>query len=135
MPFKDPERAREFNREQMRKRRANDPEGRRKYERDYARGARKRNPNIAHVARLRRMGLAAVEFDAMLVEQEGCCAICREFLETPNIDHDHSCCPMGRACAKCVRGLLCDHCNRGLGCFRDSPLLLTTTINYLQGPR
>lgn len=31
------------------------------------------------------------------------------------IDHNHSCCPGGNGCAKCVRGLLCGACNTRLG--------------------
>ena len=60
------------------------------------------------------------------------CACCGEwFIETPQIDHDHDCCPAHRSCDKCRRGLLCRDCNFGLGFFKDSPLRLQQAIGYL----
>ena len=65
---------------------------------------------------LRRYGLTAEQYDAMLRHQDGVCAICRK-AETAttrggriaplSIDHDHA---TGR-----VRALLCRNCNGGLG--------------------
>ena len=75
-------------------------------------------------------GLTATEYDAMLQEQGGVCAICAA---EPGawranggglvIDHDHS---TGR-----VRGLLCPSCNRGLGQFDDDPVKLANAVSYL----
>lgn len=58
-------------------------------------------------------------YECMLVAQGNSCAICnKQFIEpdlTPQVDHDHSCCPAEKTCGNCVRGLLCYRCNSGLG--------------------
>lgn len=85
-------------------------------------------------------GISLTEYNRMLAEQNGCCAIChkpetttrRGKLRTLGVDHDHSCCPGSRSCGKCIRGLLCSRCNGGLGCFGDDPSLLTTALEYLK---
>ena len=72
----------------------------------------------------RRYGIGQAEFDAMLWQQGGVCAICR----TPgpqHVDHDHR---TGE-----VRGILCFNCNGGLGQFRDDPGYLAGAITYLKG--
>jgi hypothetical protein len=70
--------------------------------------------------------------EKFLLEQDNKCAICKsEFLITPDLDHDHRCCPQDKMCAKCVRGLLCETCNRGLGMFKDSIDLLKLAVEYL----
>jgi hypothetical protein len=70
---------------------------------------------------LKRYGLTAETFQAMLEAQGGVCAICHGGFGTkgPSIDHDHTCCPSvpgghGWTCGKCVRGLLCIRCNTAL---------------------
>ncbi len=70
------------------------------------------------------------QYQELLEQQGGVCAICRE--EAPadsrlHIDHDHS---DGQ-----VRGLLCRDCNHGLGRFKDDPVLLERAIAYLASPR
>lgn len=67
-------------------------------------------------------GLEPEDYDRMMTEQEGICAICRTRRPT-DVDHDHD---TGE-----VRGLLCKHCNRGLGGFQDDPDVLQRAINYL----
>jgi hypothetical protein len=82
----------------------------------------------------RNKGLRFTEDDykVMHAAQRGLCAICGQpqtcktragILSMLHIDHDHT--------TKKVRQLLCGSCNRGLGCFRDSPNLLQTAIDYL----
>lgn len=75
-----------------------------------------------------KYGLGIEEFDRLLVEQSGCCAICqRQFMASPKepaIDHCHS--------TGVVRGLLCQCCNRGLGLFGDSADRMEDAINYLR---
>lgn len=66
------------------------------------------------------------DFDRMLAEQGGRCAICGT--EEPgsrqwNVDHCHE---TGR-----VRGLLCTACNTGIGHLRDDPGILLSAMTYL----
>lgn len=71
-----------------------------------------------------RYGIGQADFDEMLAEQGGVCAICgRE--DPQHVDHDHR---DGH-----VRGILCFNCNGGLGQFRDSPVFLAEAITYLKG--
>lgn len=68
------------------------------------------------------------EYDAMLKNQHGRCAIC--LTETPggrgswHIDHSHE---TGK-----VRGLLCSRCNTGLGYFKDNRASLERANAYLE---
>ena len=74
-----------------------------------------------------KYGLSLEEYDTMLLEQNGCCAICGT--DTPggngrfHVDHCHS--------SNRVRGLLCARCNIGLGFFRDNTVVLARAIEYL----
>lgn len=70
----------------------------------------------------RRYGITAEHADALLAEQGGLCAICRE-APAAHVDHDHA---TGR-----VRGLLCFNCNGALGQFRDRPDLMLRAYAYL----
>ena len=73
-----------------------------------------------------RHGITVEEFNDLLLEQNGVCAICEsECSVAPRLsaDHDHE---TGR-----VRGLLCKTCNSGLGFFKDSPGLLSAATDYL----
>ena len=75
--------------------------------------------------RLKKYGLTLQQFDALQLQQAGCCAVCGSTLDhTCHVDHDHS---TGR-----VSGLLCCHCNHGLGEFRDDVDLLRKAIQYVQ---
>lgn len=73
--------------------------------------------------KLKRYGLTIEQFEAMLVEQQGCCLICTEEMDPPAVDHNHS---TGE-----VRGLLCRPCNSALGLLRDDPEVLARAIEYL----
>jgi len=73
-----------------------------------------------------RFGLTPEQWDQMLAEQDGCCYLCSEPLDTENrrrihVDHDHSCCRGDKTCGNCIRGLACDPCNKGIGMFGESP--------------
>jgi hypothetical protein len=72
----------------------------------------------------RRYGIGQAEFDELLGEQGGVCAICGA-PDPQHVDHDHR---TGR-----VRGILCFNCNGGLGQFRDDPVFLANAITYLKG--
>lgn len=76
-------------------------------------------------------GITADDYEAMLSEQEGVCAICgsddpgtRDHRKRLHVDHDHE---TGR-----VRGLLCSPCNRLLGQASDSPKILRSAADYLE---
>jgi hypothetical protein len=73
--------------------------------------------------RERTYGVTADQFDAMMLRQAGCCAICQEPMGTPAVDHDHD---TGR-----VRGLLCRRCNTGIGMLADDPDRLLSAAAYL----
>jgi hypothetical protein len=75
-----------------------------------------------------------VDREAMIDAQGGKCLICSiEFGDSvsPNVDHDHRCCPDGQSCGECVRGILCRACNNGLGNFADDPERLISAASYL----
>lgn len=91
-----------------------------------------------HRERMRRhvYGLAEGEYERMLADQGGRCAICGgEETSTDRrsgkirglfVDHCHE---TGE-----VRGLLCQRCNFGIGQFRDDAALLRQAIVYLNSP-
>lgn len=82
---------------------------------------------------IKKYGITVEQFDALMLAQNGCCAICHDtFTGAPDIDHDHSCCPGARACGQCVRGLLCRDCNNGLGKFHDDVERLLAAAEYLE---
>ena len=78
--------------------------------------------------------ISADEYDALLEEQGGRCAICRREpgVASLAVYHDHACCPgKGKSCGKCIRGLLCEDCNRGIGMLNDDVQILGAAIRYL----
>lgn len=83
---------------------------------------------------LRQYGLTPIDFDEMLVAQEGVCAICRKpptggsarYLVL-GVDHDHSLANREES----IRGLLCWHCNVMIGHARDNPSVLRAAAEYL----
>lgn len=79
-------------------------------------------------ALLKKYGLTIDDYNALLIQQSGCCAICRTpplFASTLFVGHDHK---TGK-----VRGLLCNACNLGLGSMRDSGDILVGAAAYLNG--
>lgn len=73
-------------------------------------------------------GLTVKEYEEMLANQNGVCAICNMVCNRSNsnrlcVDHDHK---TGK-----VRGLLCFLCNTGLGRFRDDPEIVSNAHRYL----
>jgi uncharacterized LabA/DUF88 family protein len=75
--------------------------------------------------------LSVDDYDKLLVQQHGLCAICLQ-QETITkrgvpvklcVDHDHI---TGE-----VRGLLCNKCNAALGLLKDDPLLIQAAATYL----
>lgn len=100
---------------------------------------RKTNPRPPHrpmgikaqrrFANLRPYGMTPQQYDSMLAEQGGCCAICGSTdngdsrFDTFYVDHSHE--------SGTVRGILCRGCNAGLGQFKDNPDLLLAAAAYL----
>ena len=87
----------------------------------------KRRHNRAHKYK-NKYGITIEDYDRMLEDQGGRCAICRT--NDPGgsgsrfaVDHDHK---TGK-----VRGLLCTNCNTGIGLLQDDVLILEQAIRYL----
>lgn len=81
--------------------------------------------------------LTLEQYETMIAAQEGACATCGT--DSPggpggilHVDHDHSCCPGGKTCGRCIRGLLCDRCNKALGYVDDDVDTLMNLASYLQ---
>lgn len=75
-----------------------------------------------------RYGIGRVDYDRMVAEQDGKCAICRT--DAPGsrnkvwpVDHCHE--------TNKVRGLLCHRCNMALGYFKDDPVRIAAALAYL----
>lgn len=77
-----------------------------------------------------KYGMTLDDYDGMLAEQGGCCAICgADNSRTKNseyfaVDHCHK---TGK-----VRALLCHPCNGGIGLLQDDPAVLEAAIAYLR---
>lgn len=78
-------------------------------------------------------GISLETYEALLVSQNGLCAICGE---PPNMKHPH---PSRRLLVvdhchkhKQVRGLLCAICNHVLGVALDNPKRLRMAANYVE---
>lgn len=76
-------------------------------------------------ARLRRTGLTQEDYDRLLADQNGRCAICA----TP-FDEDLPA-RIDRSSTGVVRGLLCPRCKVGLSTFRDDVGRLRAAVGYL----
>ena len=75
----------------------------------------------------RRYGIDYDDYELMLKQQNGVCAICGKvdpYKRALAVDHDHS--------TKKVRGLLCNPCNTSLGKMHDDPALLRRAAEYLE---
>lgn len=125
------------------------PNERNGYKRPYARSRcrkcmaatqrqRWRNPELRKqmtlTTRRRRLkqsyGISPQDYDAMLSNQSGQCAICGRTTTSRRglnlrlaVDHDHN--------TRKVRGLLCLKCNLGIGNFNHDPSLLQHAASYL----
>lgn len=76
-----------------------------------------------------KFNLSLEKYAAMVVQQNGGCAICGTLEEKAgrfgvfDVDHDHE--------TGIVRGLLCSRCNRGIGVFSDNVELVRRAFEYL----
>ncbi len=113
---------RERSREYQKRRRSADPEGDKARKRLW----RKQNPGREREYDLKRhYGLSVEDFDLLLEEQNFCCAICSNRLDSSSacVDHDHE--------TDEVRGLLCRSCNIGLGHLQDDYEIILAAADYL----
>ena len=86
----------------------------------------KRNPERARENGLKKYGIDVAHYEALLISQDRCCAICRGQNTNKKalaVDHCHK---TGK-----VRGLLCNSCNRGIGMLGDSSWRLRLAAEYL----
>jgi hypothetical protein len=84
-------------------------------------------------------GLTLAEYEQMVAQQNGCCAICEVKMEGRGArkacpDHQHV--ANYRALSqsekkKLVRGILCHSCNVAVGHLRDNPALCVAAAQYL----
>lgn len=104
-----------------------DPEQKKAYQRAYYAANREACLQASRNATVTGFyGLTLGQHAAMLKEQDGVCAICRNPSDGRrlDIDHDHT--------THKVRGLLCRRCNTSIGRFEDSPALLRAAAEYLE---
>ncbi len=85
------------------------------------------NKRARENAMLRDFGLTLLQYDLILLDQDGSCKICGKKksggLGRFHVDHNHK---TGK-----IRGLLCNKCNPMLGHAHDDPKILIAAANYL----
>ena len=90
-----------------------------------------RSPESRRAYNLRmKYGISVDEYERMLAEQIGRCAICGKQPDSRRrlaVDHDHL--------TGALRGLLCTSCNTGIGHLRDDAERLRLAHDYLITPR
>ena len=76
-------------------------------------------------------GITIEDYDRMLAEQGGKCAICPRTNPVNggrfHVDHDHN---TGK-----IRGLLCSNCNTSIGLAQDNPEILISAAHYILSNR
>lgn len=96
-----------------------------------------RERNVRRSLLKTRYKLTEEKYDALLVKQQGVCAVCKKPPAAGRlfvVDHDHSCCPGFETCGKCLRGLIHQSCNVALGAFGDSAEICRNAVQYLENP-
>ena len=95
----------------------------REYQRSYKVKHKERYRRMQKTSELKkRYNLTYEEYEQLLKDQDGKCAICNE-VAVLRVDHEHT---SGK-----IRGLLCNSCNLGLGLFKDNPKLLQAATEYV----
>lgn len=92
--------------------------------RENSRKRRERLPTVNRQSHLSKYGMTLSDYDTMLEQQKGKCAICEDYVQG-NLSVDH-CHVTGE-----VRGLLCTRCNSMLGYARDNINNLLSGVKYL----
>lgn len=100
------------------------------YNRAYRQANKEQVYEIERKSKIKKAyGISVEDYDRMLKEQGGGCAICGTTVPSERtryftVDHCHA---TGK-----VRGLLCTKCNRGLGMFNDHIQRLQSAADYLK---
>jgi hypothetical protein len=115
---------REAARERTRQWVVDNPERKRENNQAYATSGRKR-PSDRKSHLKRTFGLTLEDYDRMLAEQGGGCAICGRLPDKTALHVDH-CHETGR-----VRGLLCFRCNAAIGHLREDPAVIAAALAYV----
>jgi hypothetical protein len=95
----------------------------------YMSGYMAERPDARYATALRRYGITMDDYNKMLIDQEGKCAICPRIHDPSRkagrlyVDHDHA---TGK-----VRALLCHNCNFTLGYAKEDPRILLECVAYL----
>ena len=84
----------------------------------------KKQPHEKKAAGLRKFGLTLEQYERMLTQQDGRCAICKEIPERICVDHCHR--------TGAVRGLLCSGCNTALGLLKEDLLRIYALADYIK---
>lgn len=142
MPYKDPEKAKEWrsaNKDKLaaankkwqiknpekskaynKKWQANNPEKVKKRQKKF----QTKNPDKIKNAQLKyKYGVLLEQYKIMESAQEGRCAICKKISKLV-IDHCHT--------TKLIRELLCSPCNMMLGLAKDNIVTLSNAVKYLE---
>jgi hypothetical protein len=85
----------------------------------------KQSQRAAHLKK--KFGISTEEYEALLVTQNGVCAVCRNSCPSGRrlaIDHCHV---TGK-----IRGLLCTPCNTAIGLAKEDTLRLRALIDYIE---
>ena len=87
--------------------------------------------------RFRKHGTTREDFQKLIDEQGGGCAICGKEGNwlTLLVDHDHSCCDSQFSCGKCIRGALCKGCNTALGLLKESAETIKKALDYMNSSK
>lgn len=93
---------------------------------------RKDNPKVKATNRKSyiktRYGISVEDYDRMVKEQKGLCAVCLTPLDfsgkNPDVDHSHA--------TNKVRGIVHPVCNKVLGLLKDDPVLFRLAAEYLE---
>jgi hypothetical protein len=94
-------------------------------EKDYHRRNPTKKINRNRKDMITKLGLpiTVAEHYQMIVDQDNKCAICKNEMQKPCIDHNHS--------TKVIRKLLCQHCNSLLGMAKENVQILENAIEYI----
>lgn len=114
-------------REQRQEWDAANPERRREIGRGTSKRYREKHPQRNRATWLKtQYGLSIEDYDRMLDEQNGLCAICDEPPKGKRlaVDHHHA---SGQ-----IRRLLCDRCNHMIGHSQESPRVLRKAADYIE---